>query len=141
MMHCAGLTWNGEPAEFGAERNPAVLVSFDDDDWATFLAALYGAFGDAPFTVRAIAEALRRRSPSPQGPVIDAALLPGDLPEKWARVDASPDAEGGFRKSLGQALKHRTGRYAARWRLVEADRDPHDKVARYAVQPPLSAHP
>jgi hypothetical protein len=124
------LGWAGFPGVFGG-GNSEVAVSSDDEEWHAFLVALHGAFGTEPFTVKELVGELRE---SFLGGRIDAAVLPGDLAEKWTHIRDGRD--WGFRKSLGWWLKNRMGRYASGWALVEAEPDAHAKVARYAVKRP-----
>ncbi len=124
------LGWAGFPGAFGG-NNSEVAVSADDEEWHAFLVAIHGAFDTEPFTVKELVGELRD---SFSGGRIDAAVLPGDLAEKWAHIHGGRDE--GFRKSLGWWLKNREGRYASGWSLVAAETDAHAKVARYAVKPP-----
>jgi hypothetical protein len=66
---------------------------------------------------------------------LDAAVLPGDLADKFSRI-SSMGSDGGFRKSVGRWLTNREGRYAARWKLRAAGQDGHSAKPLYVVCPP-----
>jgi hypothetical protein len=122
------LGWAGFPGVFGG-ASAEVAVSSDDEEWHHFLVALHGAFGTDPFTVKDVVERLNSYTNR-----IDAAVLPGDLADKWSHIRDGQD--GGFRRSLGWWFKNRTGRYASGWALIEAGLDSHTKAPKYAVKPP-----
>jgi hypothetical protein len=122
------LGWARFPGTFGGISSK-VAVSADDEEWHAFLVEIHGAFGTNPFMVKDLVEQLNSFTGR-----IDAAMLPGDLAEKFSHIRDGRDR--GFRKSLGWWLKNRLGRYASGWLLAPAEPDTKSGVARYAVNPP-----
>jgi hypothetical protein len=126
------LGWAEFPGVFGG-GNHKTAMSSDDEEWHTFLVALFDEFGADPFTVKDIVHHLHPVNPfNSNGGNLDAAALPGDLPQKWAHVRDGND--GGFRKSLGWWLKNHERRYADGWALVSAGTI--RRVPSYAIKEP-----
>lgn len=110
----------------------------EDEEWATFLAAVYRNAGSAPWTVKDLLAVVWDENEDFQevrhdDRSIKSGDLPGDIGEKvkWGKVSAA--------KSLGKWLGNRNGRWAdglsaqmvpaaskkhaKQWRVVSADED------------------
>jgi hypothetical protein len=126
------MKWAGFQGAFG-DAVTSVTVSADDEEWRTFLVELNKVFGTGLFAVKDIVERLSHDLYTMNGPHLDSAALPGDLPQKWALIRDGKD--GGFRKSLGWWLQNHEGRYAGGWTLLSAGKNGYERLLYY-VKPP-----
>ena len=127
------MEWAEFPGTFGGSTTD-VAVSSDDEEWHHFLVALFQVFGSTPFTTKELVDKISTHGGMTSGR-LDAAVLPGDLADKFSRI-SSMGSDGGFRKSVGRWLTNREGRYAARWKLRSAGQDGHSAKPLYVVCPP-----
>ena len=127
------MEWAGFPGTFGGSTT-AVAVSTDDEEWHAFLVALFEVFGSTPFTTKELVDKIGAYG-GMTGGRLDAAVLPGDLADKFSRI-SSTGSDGGFRRSVGRWLTNREGRYAAKWKLRSAGQDAHSAKPLYVVCPP-----
>jgi len=111
-----------------------IAVSSEDEDWHLFLVALFKVFGSTPFTTKDLVDKISTYGGGIGGN-LDAAVLPGDLADKFSRI-SSTSSDGGFRKSVGKWMQFREGRYASGWKLRGAGRDGHSDKPLYVVCPP-----
>jgi hypothetical protein len=100
--HIAGiLKFASIPGCFLDPSTDRTPVGADDDEWRTFLMALYEKFADRRFTVKELNERLG----------LVAEYLPAALAEKYDR------GQTGLKISIGKWFKNRDGRYAGRYVL------------------------
>ena len=127
------MDWARIPGTFGGSTTD-VAVSSDDEEWHHFLVALFNVFGATPFTTKDLVDTIGTYGGA-TGNRLDAAVLPGDLADKFSRI-SSTGGDGGFRKSVGKWMQFREGRYASGWKLRGAGRDGHSDKPLYEVCPP-----
>ena len=124
------LRWAGIPGVFGAQGDEDQHAdSEDDEEWGGFLAAVYDALGDRPFTAKGLLDSVRTGA-------IDAETLPGDLAKDWDSAQRNLHASNaGMTKKLGNWFRNRVGRYANGFK-VERDGGSAKHGWKYAVHAP-----
>ena len=130
------LSWAGFPGIFG-ESSARVVLTVDDEEWSTFLRAVYRSIGSGAFAAADIVKRLEGHEWALQGDAkrLDPVDLPGELANDWSKVGSKTS---GFTRRLGYWMRNRKGRFAGGWTLRDAEeheRDKHKNVAQYVVVP------
>jgi hypothetical protein len=146
---CGLLKWAEMPGTFGTEKNTIAVVDSDNDEWGQFLGGLHEAFGNRKFTVaevydmlepgsarevakkraveglkgKAATEAIHAaiKATDPEASMIDPAKLPGDLADKFSRINTRTrtGSSAAFKVSLGRWFQNRAGRYALGYKVEQ----------------------
>jgi hypothetical protein len=121
LMEACGLSG---PGEFWAEDTNQAPEGVDDEDWASFLAAVWQQWGGERWTAGQLLH---------HADGVVAAALPGDLAGRLA----SRDEMASVAKSLGRWLANHQGRWAARHvvRQTGGGKNGHPKVWAVEYRP------
>ncbi len=129
ILHFAGI-----PGTFDDPNAAPEPIGRDDDEWATFLAAIHREFGDHAWTARdVLAKVNTTGRPDALRP-IDEDDLPGELLAKLPHV-AGPSK---LARTLGMWLRNRAGRWAGGLTVRHAGRDRTGTVLWRIEAPPAS---
>ena len=124
----AGILANaGVPGGFD-DKSTQVSVGGDDDEWAVFLHAVHDAYGDDPWTVKALLSDIDAGGVIATGRIAHDAL-PGELADKAAR---HPHGLAGISKSLGRWLSNRQGRWAGHF-VVRPAGETRDHIKQWQI--------
>jgi hypothetical protein len=128
------LSHAGVPGTFDHATSARQQMSFEDDEWGTFLAAVHRVHGETTWTVKELLANVDDGNLLASRPIpLDA--LPGELADKATRSNAGI---AGIARSLGMWLTNRDGRWAGRLTIRSRGVDRHDKKL-YRIQTDQSA--
>lgn len=117
----------GIEGEFWSQEAVGARVGSDDEEWSNFLAAVWKAWGDQPFTSKALSQACvtANQFGHPTEPSTIGDALPDDLAVLLAKNMGTPSV---LNRKLGWWLKNRKDRWADGYCACSDGKDNHNNL-------------